>query len=198
MQIILNPSPINEKINEIDFGKLSYIVLNEIEAKEISGFVTDFMTKALEFSAEGQTVLKILNHAIKHRHRECSATFDMFSLDLYRGDAEFIKSGAAPSYVKRDSSIFRIKSKTAPLGLMKSVDAERIRVDLESEDYIIMLSDGIAQSAEDTPWLLDLLSKPPKRNIKEYADHILAAALRNMPKNDDMTVVVVKVARKKD
>lgn len=37
MQIILNPSPINEKINEIDFGKLTYIVLNEIEAKEISG-----------------------------------------------------------------------------------------------------------------------------------------------------------------
>lgn len=37
MQIILNPSPINEKINEIDFGKLSYVVLNEIEAKEISG-----------------------------------------------------------------------------------------------------------------------------------------------------------------
>ena len=26
MQIILNPSPINEKINEIDFGKLTYIV----------------------------------------------------------------------------------------------------------------------------------------------------------------------------
>ena len=168
------------------------------EAKEISGFVTEFMTKALEFCSEGQTVLKILNHAIKHRHRECSATFDLFSLDLYRGEAEFIKSGAAPSYVKRDSSIFRIKSKTAPLGLMKSVDAERIRVDLESEDYIIMLSDGIAQSAEDTPWLLDLLSKPPKRNIKEYADFILSTALKNMPKNDDMTVVVVKVSRRKD
>ena len=46
------------------------------------------------------------------------------------------------------SSIFRIKSKTAPLGLMKSVDAERIKIDLEGEDYIIMLSDGIGQSAE--------------------------------------------------
>ena len=168
------------------------------EAKEISSFVTEFMTKALEFCSEGQTVLKILNHAIKHRHRECSATFDLFSLDLYRGEAEFIKSGAAPSYVKRDSSIFRIKSKTAPLGLMKNVDAERIRVDLEGEDYIIMLSDGIAQSAEDTPWLLDLLSKPAKRNVKEYADHILSTALKNMPKNDDMTVAVVKVSRRKD
>ena len=168
------------------------------EAKQISGFVTDFMSRALEFNSEGQTVLKILNHTIRHRHRECSATLDLFSVDLYRGDAEFLKSGAAPSYVKRGDSIFRIKSKTAPLGLMKSVDAERIRVELEGEDYIIMLSDGIAQSAEDTPWLLELLSKAPRRNLKEYADLILSTTLKNMPRNDDMTVMVTKVVKKKD
>ena len=166
------------------------------EAKETSSFVTDFMTRALEFSGEGQTVLKILNHTVRHKHRECSATVDLFSVDLYRGEAEFLKSGAAPSYVKRGSSIFRIKSKTAPLGLMKSVDAERIRVELNGDDYIIMLSDGIAQSAEDTPWLLDLLSKPPKKSLKEYADHILSTALKNMPRDDDMTVLVTRVVKK--
>lgn len=168
------------------------------EAKETSAFVADFMQKALEFSPEGQTVLKILNHTVRHKHRECSATVDLFSVDLYRGDAEFLKSGAAASYVKRGSSIFRIKSKTAPLGLMKNVDAEKIKIDLEGDDYIIMLSDGIAQSAEDTPWLLDLLSKPPKRNLKEYADAILAAALKNLPRSDDMTVLVTRVIKKKD
>lgn len=168
------------------------------EAKETSRFVADFMTRALEFNHEGQTVLKILNHTVRHRHRECSATVDLFSVDLYRGDAEFLKSGAAASYVKRGSSIFRLKSKTAPIGLMKNVDAERIKVELESDDYIIMLSDGIAQSAEDTPWLLDLLSKPPKRNLKEYADAILAAALKNLPRSDDMTVLVTRVIKKKD
>ena len=168
------------------------------EAKETSAFVADFMQRALEFSPEGQTVLKILNHTIRHRHRECSATVDLFTVDLYRGDAEFLKSGAAASYVKRGASIFRIKSKTAPLGLMKNVDAEKIKIDLEGDDYIIMLSDGIAQSAEDTPWLLDLLSKPPKRTLKEYADSILAAALKNMPRSDDMTVLVTRVVRKRD
>ncbi len=168
------------------------------EAKQISSLVSDFMTRALEFNPEGQTVLRILNHTVRHKRRECSATVDLFSVDLYRGDAEFLKSGAAASYVKRGSSIFRIKSKTAPLGLMKNVDAERIRVELEGEDYIIMMSDGIAQSAEDTPWLLELLSKPPKRNLKEYADSILAAALKNLPHTDDMTVLVTKVIKKKD
>ena len=168
------------------------------EAKETSTLVADFLKRALEFNSEGQTVLKILNHTIRRGSRECSATVDLFSVDLYRGSAEFLKSGAAPSYVKRGTSIFRIKSKTAPLGLMKQVDAEKIKVDLEGEDYIIMLSNGSAQSAEDTPWLLELLSKPPKRNLKEYADFILSAALKNLPRTDDMTVLVTRVIKTKD
>ncbi len=168
------------------------------EAKDTSSLVADFLTRALNFNPEGQTVLKILNLTIRHKRRECSATVDLFSVDLYRGDAEFLKSGAAASYVKRGSSIFRIKSKTAPLGLMRNVDAEKIKIELEGDDYIIMLSDGIAQSAEDTPWLLDLLSKPPKRNLKEYADAILASALKNLPHTDDMTVLVTRVIKTKD
>lgn len=38
MCIILNPSPFNEKLNKIDFNKLTYIILNEVEAKAIAGY----------------------------------------------------------------------------------------------------------------------------------------------------------------
>ena len=37
MCIILNPSPFNEKIGKIDLNMLSYIILNEVEAKAVSG-----------------------------------------------------------------------------------------------------------------------------------------------------------------
>lgn len=37
MFIILNASPFNERIGKIDFNKLTYIILNEIEVMEISG-----------------------------------------------------------------------------------------------------------------------------------------------------------------
>ena len=37
MCIILNPSPFNEKLNKIDFNMLTYIILNEVEAKAIAG-----------------------------------------------------------------------------------------------------------------------------------------------------------------
>ena len=136
----------------------------------------------------------MLNGLIRARGEECSATVDIFELDLINAEAQFIKSGAAASYVKRDSSIFRIRSRTAPIGLMKAVDAERIRVEIKSGDYVIMLSDGVNQSPEEAPWLIELLSKPPKRNLQEYADSILAAAIRNNPPRDDMTVTVVRIS----
>lgn len=37
MQVVLNPSPFNEKLSLVDFSKLSYIIMNEVEAREISG-----------------------------------------------------------------------------------------------------------------------------------------------------------------
>ena len=46
--------------------------------------------------------------------------------------------------------------------------------------------------------VLDLLSKPPKRNLKEYADSILSAALKNLSHSDDMTVSVTRVIKTKD
>lgn len=37
MAVVLNPSPYNEKLSGIDLNKISYIILNEVEAAEISG-----------------------------------------------------------------------------------------------------------------------------------------------------------------
>lgn len=37
MCIVFNPSPFNEAISKIDFAMLSYLILNEVEAQELSG-----------------------------------------------------------------------------------------------------------------------------------------------------------------
>jgi len=38
LQIVLNPSPFNEKISKTDLNKITYLVLNEVEAKEYTGY----------------------------------------------------------------------------------------------------------------------------------------------------------------
>ena len=164
-------------------------------ARDTSEFAVSFLERALDFGASKDTVLQLLNNAMRHRSEECSATVDIFELDLLSGEGVFVKSGAAPSFVKRDASIFRIKSGTAPIGLMKSIDSEKIRVEIKSGDYVIMLSDGIIQTAEESPWLLELLSKPQKNNLKEYVDLILTEAAKKAKSRDDMSVIVLKISK---
>lgn len=158
-----------------------------------SSFSTEFLSRTADAGCTGDTSLHLLNQVIRERAEECSATVDLFSFDLLDGEAKFYKSGAAPSYVKRGSSLFRIRSQTVPLGLLRRVDAERIRAEVSFDDYVILLSDGVSQSPEDAPWLLEFLNRPPTRDLKAYADTILAGALKHNARRDDMSVVVLHI-----
>lgn len=163
-------------------------------ARMTSEFVVEFLTQALNLGASKDTVLHLLNRAMRRGREECSATVDLFELDLYSGEAMFIKSGCAPSYILREGSIFRIKSQTAPLGLMRSIDTEKIRVEVRPGDTVILLSDGISQSTDDAPWLLEMLSRHIKKeSVGELADRILTTAREMSKSKDDMSVMVVKI-----
>ena len=76
---------------------------------------------------------------------------------------------------------------------MRSIDTERISVEIKGGDHIIMISDGIAEIAEDAPWLLLLLGEAARRDLKEYASLILSEAKRNGASGDDMTVTVIRI-----
>lgn len=58
MSVVLNPSPFNEKIAKIDFTMISYLILNEVEAKEITGSETP--EESLVFFERNYPSLKIM------------------------------------------------------------------------------------------------------------------------------------------
>lgn len=162
-------------------------------AKNASEFSAGFLNASLGCGISETAVLHMLNGALKHGEEECSVAIDVFALDLISGEAKFIKSGAACSYIKRNKSLFRIKSETMPLGIIKRVDAEQIAANVCVGDYIIMLSDGIASPAEDAPWLVEFLNKPAPTDIDVYAAAILDEALKNNKSSDDMSILVMRV-----
>ena len=162
-------------------------------ARQSSEFVGEFIKCGIQIGAGHQSIMHLLNRAMRGRREECSATVDMMELDLLTGQAGFIKSGAAPSFIKRGSSIFRICSHTAPIGLMSTIDCERIKADLCDGDYVIMISDGVADESDDMAWLLLLLGEADPKSPKEYANLILREAKKNRKTCDDMTVAVVAV-----
>ena len=190
----------NETENGHFFSVISDGMGSGAEAKDTSELVSDLLLSALELGSGEETVMRLINKLIRSCGEECSATVDLFSLDLYTGEGYFIKSGAAPSYIKRSSkarssdSLFRIRSRTAPIGLLRDIDSERIRVELFDEDVIVMLSDGIT-GAEDSGWLPKLLAKPIKGDLTDYANLILSEAMKNTSPTDDMTVAVTRIQR---
>ena len=163
-------------------------------ARETATFTSDFLRSAVESRIESDTLMLLLNRAVKARREECSSTVDLFRLDLIRGSGEFVKSGAAPSFIKRDGSIFRIRSHTAPIGLLSTVDSERTKVDIKPGDYVILMSDGVSDESEDAPWLLLLLGEDAPKSPKEYADRIIREARKNRLTRDDMSVIVIQVS----
>ena len=163
------------------------------EARLSADFVAEFMRSALAIGTGAEVTLGILNRIIKRQRTERSVTLDLFTADLITGEGSFLKSGAASSYVKRGSSIFRIRSRTAPLGLLSGLDAEHIRSEIAPGSYVIMLSDGIAVSTEDSGWFLEMLACDPPSNLEEYASHILNTCLSHLPRNDDCTVAVIRI-----
>ena len=58
MIIILNPSPINDKINKIDLNKISYLILNQTEAQAITGHKEE--ASALEYFKNNYPELKVV------------------------------------------------------------------------------------------------------------------------------------------
>lgn len=167
------------------------------EASVTARLSAAFLEETLRGGASMQSALTMLNNYMRSRSMECSAGIDLMEIDRYTGEARFVKSGAAPSFVSRQGRLFRLCSKTVPIGILRALDAELIRFTLEPGDVIVMLSDGVTENFEESPWLCDMLasgsvmSAPPG----EIAQRIVrAAASGGERRRDDITAAVVKIA----
>lgn len=167
------------------------------DAAIISGISSMFLEKLLSAGCPMKSALEMLNCFVRGSDGERFTTVDLMEADLYTGRARFIKSGAAPSFVIRGGQLYRLHSKTVPVGIMRALDAEAISFNLEDGDTVIMMSDGVTGSYEECPWLYDLLCSGLMNidNPAAAARIIGEAAVKNTGRDDDITVCVMKVSK---
>ncbi len=163
------------------------------EAAVTSRLSVTFLSKMLSAGVSLKNALTMLNNYLRARNMECSAGIDVMELDLYEGEARFVKSGAAPSFVIREGRLFRLSSKTVPIGILRALDAEMIRFTVQAGDTVVMLSDGVMSGFEEAAWLCDLLASPHviSRSPEQIAEKIVAAAATES--RDDITAAVIKL-----
>ncbi len=161
-------------------------------AASASTVAVSFLEKMLKAGAGKSLSLRMLNNVIRTKEAECSTTVDMLELDLIYGKTTFLKCGAAPSYVKRGEDIFVIKSRTSPIGLLRSTDAEKTDFAIMPGDIIVMLSDGVIQT-EESDWLLSVLGSDMGDNLFAAANELVALAGKKTDNKDDTTVTLIRV-----
>ena len=168
------------------------------EAALTSGMAVGILERLIRSGADLESALRMLNQMIRSTERECSATVDIAEFDLLTGEARFIKSGAAPSFVLRNGSIFRLQSKTVPIGIMRALDAESISFTLEPGDSVVMMSDGVAHSYEDAPWLLDLMTADDTilRGEERAAARKIVGEAARRGSLDDITCGIVRIGER--
>ena len=158
------------------------------EAMLTSKMCTEFLEKILTVTKEKELLLSMLNNLVRAKNLECSSSVDLLEIDTFSNQATIIKSGSAPSYIKRGDKIFKLQSKTAPIGILKELDAQRHEFALEKDDIIIMVSDGILPVRYDDSWLYDLIEN--EQDVKSLPKKIVEKAKQeNKDKLDDMTVI---------
>ena len=81
-----------------------------------------------------------------------------------------------------------------PVGITREIGAEQIKFKLEKDDVIVMVSDGIAQTLEDSAWLADIIIGEWDENLKNLSDKILDAAAERNKRRDDMTVGLIRIS----
>ena len=106
-----------------------------------------------------------------------------------------VQAGAAPTYVRRGSSVRRIAGSSLPAGLAPSEHAvpDHTRLRLEAGDCVLMVSDGIAGTGDDA-WVRERLAKFDGESPKELARSLITDSPEGA--TDDRTALVVRIARR--
>lgn len=160
----------------------------------------DLIKKYLQSGYSIDTAMDVVNSimSMKFNEDEKFATIDFNNIDLYSGEATFIKFGGVVSFIKRKEFVEVIKSESLPIGILDNLEVNKIKTTLNDGDIIITITDGVIdvdkQNQGGYLWLKEYLESY-EDSAEKLSDGIIEMARSISGDNiyDDMTVIVSKV-----
>jgi len=106
------------------------------------------------------------------------------------------KYGAAPSYLRHDDTIRRVRGKSLAVGLGTPPHnaPDHVKMELQPGSIAVMVSDGVISGTGDS-WLEDIISDfEGGKNPRKLSKAIIDQAFKKSGKDDDMTVIAIQVS----
>jgi len=160
----------------------------------------NLLEQFMESGFDKDTSVSLINSILMLKSGDDSfSTIDLSVIDLFGGEVEFVKIGAAPTFIKKGGKVETVRSASLPIGILSNIEVELAHKKVENGDFIIMVSDGVVDAFKgdenDDSRLIEFIRKIKSINPQWIADSILDEANRiceGRP-GDDMTVLVAKV-----
>ncbi|MCI5856743.1 MAG: SpoIIE family protein phosphatase [Agathobacter sp.] len=171
-------------------------------ASQESELVVDLLQKFMEAGFGEEIAIRMMNSAMVLQGQDNAySTLDLAKTDLYSGELELYKIGAAASFIRRGEEVEYIASGSLPAGASLELKPEIIRRQLQSGDFLVMVSDGVLEylhTKNPEQKFAEILSDIQTDNASALAqrvlEHVLLFTGGQAP--DDMTILVTGVWEK--
>lgn len=140
--------------------------------------------------------VRLLNSSLLIRSTDESlATIDLAKIDLYTGQAEFYKAGAAVTFLWTGNELVRVESGALPVGILEGAGLDKHSIRLHKEDLIVMVSDGAVSAGEG--WLAETIRQNGRLSAKELAILLCREAKERCESihPDDITVLAARLKK---
>lgn len=143
-----------------------------------------------------ESTLKLINSSLQVKSTDESlATIDIAKIDLYTGRVEFIKAGAAPTFLYMRGDCYQVASNSLPVGIIQDIKSDKKSTVLKDNEIIVMVSDGAIEEGKE--WLEDEIRKCSHLSARDMNIKLMHEAKRRMSKvhQDDITILVAKLIK---
>lgn len=169
------------------------------EACRESTLVIELLEELLEAGFPEKLAVQMINTTLVTGREDIHySTIDMSVFDLYTGKCEIIKAGASLTFIKKKGRVEHLISTSLPIGVVQRLEIDSTERELESGDFVVMLTDGILDAlpvAEQEILLETIIGGTQIYNPRDMANHILEQIQNwtGQAPQDDMTVLVVGI-----
>lgn len=170
-----------------------------IEACRESEVVVELIEQFIDSGFSRETAAKLVNSSLLLQSEDgMFSTMDVCTIDLYTGICNFLKAGAATTFVKRDHWVEAISSTSLAVGLVQQIDYETTSRKLYHGDFLIMVTDGVLDAlplGQEEKTMKEIIMQVHSQVPKELGRGILERVLSycDYKARDDMTVLVAGV-----
>lgn len=192
---------------EISSSKVA-IVLSDgmgvgLKAQTESNVTVRLLERMIKAGYDLATAVSLINRLLMIRNQDdMFVTIDLVVVDLFSGQLEFVKIGAAPSFIKRGREVEIIHNHALPVGVLSQVDVQSDRRTLKEGEVLVMTTDGVLDAqrniARKDEWMCwNLRRLQTAEDMATVAEDILCDSIEVAEGriDDDMMVVVARLVR---